>query len=476
MLEPGLRRYPARLPGHREDHLEVQGLLGPDHVYRPVRAELVHPVADRGQVGRGVVVAAVALADDERQRPALAAGEARGERAQRALAHDRDAPLLELAHGVREHVVVEALAADVLVREAHPEPGVHLVQVPAGDVDQALPDGHRVRVPGLQPDQPAPGALGERRVGVELAPGRLVERVRVGGQQPRLGRVHAHVEQVLDQHAERGAPVADVVVPDHPVPGELQDARDGVADDGGAQVPDVHLLGHVRRGVFDHHRLRAGHRREPEPGVVQHQRGLGGDPVIAQREVDEAGTADLGLGAHVGDVQPGHRTDHHGQWRGQPRIRWRRQGAADGDQIAVVRALRVGHEAYGGPALGRKEGRVHVGHLVLDDVAEDPLQRGQLEHLDVVVGDLAAHLDIDLLGDLAGQGREDPTQLLGERDARAYVLGDHTALDVDRVGHQLTGQREAHRPGHGHAGLLLRLVGGGTEVGGGDDVLELEER
>ena len=233
------------------------------------------------------------------------------ERAQRALAHDRDAPLLEHGHRVREHVVVEALAADVVVGQAHPEPCVHLVQVPAGDVDQPLPDGQRVRVPGLQPDQPAPGPLGERRVVVELAPGRLVERVRVGGQQGRLGRILAHVEQVLDQHAERGAPVADVVVPDHPVPGELQDAGDGVADDGGAQVPDVHFLGHVRRGVLHHHRLRGRDRRQPEPGVAEHPRGLGGDPVVAQREVDEPGPADLGLGAHVRHVQPGGQLGGH---------------------------------------------------------------------------------------------------------------------------------------------------------------------
>ena len=31
--------------------------------------------------------------------------------------------------------------------------------------------------------------------------------------------------------------------------------------------------------------------------------------------------------------------------------------------------------------------------------------------------------------------------------------------DVDRVGHQLAGERQPHRPGHGDAGLLLRLVG-----------------
>ncbi len=150
--------------------------------------------------------------------------------------------------------------------------------------------------------------------------------------------------------------------------------------------------------------------------------------------------------------------------------------AADGDQVAVVGALGVGDQAYGGAALGGEQRGVHVGDLVLDDVGEDPLERRELEHLDVEVGDLAAHLDVDLLGDLAGQRREDPAQLLGERDAGAHVLGDHAALDVDRVGHQLARQREPHRPGHRDAGLLLGLVGRGAQVRRRDDVLQLEQR
>ena len=81
------------------------------------------------------------------------------------------------------------------------------------------------------------------------------------------------------------------------------------------------------------------------------------------------------------------------------------EGAADRDQVAVVGALRLGDQAYGGAALGGEQRRVHVGDLVLDDVGEDALERGQLEHLDVVLGDLAAHLDVDLLGDLAGERR-----------------------------------------------------------------------
>ena len=68
------------------------------------------------------------------------------------------------------------------------------------------------------------------------------------------------------------------------------------------------------------------------------------------------------------------------------------------------------------------------------------------------------------------------TRVFGERQARADVLGDHAALHVHRVRHQLTGEREAHRLGDRDARLLLRLVSRGAEVRGAHDLVELEER
>ena len=105
--------------------------------------------------------------------------------------------------------------------------------------------------PAWRRDHPGPGPGGEVRVAVELGARRGVEGVGVGHEQLRLGGVLADVEQVLDEHPERRTPVADVVLPDHVVAEVLQRAGERVADDGGAQVADVHLLGHVGRGVVD---------------------------------------------------------------------------------------------------------------------------------------------------------------------------------------------------------------------------------
>ena len=137
---------------------------------------------------------------------------------------------------------------------------------------------------------------------------------------------------------------------------------------------------------------------------------------------------------------------------------------------------RAGGQPHLDAALLREQRGVDVGHRLVDDVLEDTLERGQLQHLHVVLGDLAVHLDVEADRDLARERGEDPAETLGERQARLDVLGDDAALDVHRVRHQLAGEGEPHRPGDGDTGLLLRLVGGRAEVRGGDDLVELEER
>ncbi len=152
------------------------------------------------------------------------------------------------------------------------------------------------------------------------------------------------------------------------------------------------------------------------------------------------------------------------------------EGAAHGDDVAVLARLGAGGQAHLDTAfLGEQRG-VDVRHRLVDDVLEDALEGGQLQHLHVVLGDLAVDLDVQADRDLAGERGEDPAQALGQRQTGLDVLGDDTALHVHRVRHELTGEREAHRAGDGDTGLLLRLVRGGTEVRGGDDLVELEQR
>ena len=252
--------------------------------------QVADPVPDRGEVGRRVAVAAVGLADDERYRLALAAGVAVEEHAQGAVAHRRQPRGLELVADLRELGVVRRLAGQVGVGQGDAEGRVDAVEVLLGEVDQLVPEPQGVGVAGLQRDHAGAGPVGERRVAVELLARGAVERVGVGDQQLRLGGVLADGQQVLDEHAERRPPVADVVLPDHLVAEVLEGPHQRVADDRRAQVSDVHLLGHVGRGVVDRDDLPVlGGYAEAvvEPGQLR------GDPRGGQPYVHEPRPADL---------------------------------------------------------------------------------------------------------------------------------------------------------------------------------------
>ena len=47
-----------------------------------------------------------------------------------------------------------------------------------------------------------------------------------------------------------------MVQPEHVMAPQLEDAREGIADDGGAQVAHMHLLGNIWRRIVDHNALR----------------------------------------------------------------------------------------------------------------------------------------------------------------------------------------------------------------------------
>ena len=225
----------------------MQRLLGAHDVDEPGGAEPAGAVADGGQVGGRVAVPAVGLAHDERERVALAVLEALGEHAESPVVLDQQALLVELGDDDRQQRVVEALPHDVVVGQQHPEQVVDLAGVAHGLGHEDPPEVQRLVVATLQQHDAVAAALGEGRVTVELPPGRGVELVEVPHTE-RLGVGRpVNVEQVLDEHAERRAPVADVVLPQHVVPEEPEHAGQRVADEGGAQVPDVHLLGHVGR-------------------------------------------------------------------------------------------------------------------------------------------------------------------------------------------------------------------------------------
>ena len=242
-------------------------------------------VAHAGQVGRRVAVAAVGLAHDERERLAVAVLEALGEHAERPVVLDQQALLVELGDDDGQQRVVEALPHHVLGGEQDAEQLVDLAGVAHGLGHEDAPEVQRLVVAALEQHDAAAAALGEGGVAVELPARRGVELVEVAHAEG-LGAGRAvDVEQVLDEHAERRAPVADVVLAPHVVAEEPEHAGQRVPDERAAQVADVHLLGHVGRRVVDDHGLGVRRRRRrpaagrptaPRPGRPRSRRTASG--------------------------------------------------------------------------------------------------------------------------------------------------------------------------------------------------------
>ena len=54
-----------------------------------------------------------------------------------------------------------------------------------------------------------------------------------------------HINEVLNQHAEWCAPVTNVVLAKHRISNKLEHSHNGIADDCGTQMPNVHFFGNV---------------------------------------------------------------------------------------------------------------------------------------------------------------------------------------------------------------------------------------
>ena len=196
-----------------------------------------------------------------------------------------------------EAVVVVTLAEPVI--EVHVERVVDFLQAAFRDLDALLPDGEVFRIAGLEFDQLVLAGFEHGGIGLGGGVHLAVDADQLGD---RIGFERGGIEQgfpAVEDHAELGAPVADVVVADDLVAEEPRDAAERVADDRRADVADVHRLGHVRRGEIDDHGFARADGGDAELFVAQQGGGAGGVGGGQDAEIDEARAGDVGGGEAV---------------------------------------------------------------------------------------------------------------------------------------------------------------------------------
>ena len=205
----------------------------------------------------------------------------------RAVAFLGDAPAVQLVDQGIEPWIVEALAEGVI--EADAEPVVDGVELMPGIIDHLLPDRAVLGIALLQFEQFLAGKIEERGVLFALGVDQPVEPFHLGERIPLERRPVEMLFPANQQLAELGAPIADVIVRDHPVTEQSKDPRQRIAQDRGSDMADMHGLGHVRRTEIDHDRARL-FRRHKEPmiaprGRLQHV----GNGVGFKPEVEKTG-------------------------------------------------------------------------------------------------------------------------------------------------------------------------------------------
>ena len=147
-----------------------------------------------------------------------------------------------------------------------------------------------------------------------------------------------------------------------------------------------------------------------------------------------------------------------------------------GDQVHVVLRGRGGGLAHLHAALGGQLRGVDERDGLVADPPEVALEQREREDAGVVAGDLTLVLDVEAVGSLSGERREQLAEPLGQRQERPNGLGGLGRADVHGEGDELAGQRQLDLLGDRVAGLVLGFVGARPEVGRDHDRVELEER
>ena len=210
----------------------------------PAPASALHAELQRGQIGGGVVEAAVAFSHQRRM--VFQLRHVVKENRHRPFARPGEAALLQFIHHFFQARIVMAFAVTVI--ELDPQPRIDPLELRLGERDHLPPDAQVLLVAALQFDQFLARGFQDLRIRFAGGVDHFVKplHLRRSGSARKRCRVQPRLP-AHEQFAKLRAPIADVIVRDDPVAQQPQNPRQRVPQDGGTNVPDMHRLGHVGR-------------------------------------------------------------------------------------------------------------------------------------------------------------------------------------------------------------------------------------
>ena len=107
----------------------------------------------------------------------------------------------------------------------------------------------------------------------------------------------------IDDHAELGPPVPDMIVRENLMSQESQHATQGVANHGAPQVPHMHRFGDVGRRKIDDIRARGSDPSDPQAFVLRQLGRLFGEACGFQFEINKPWPGNFGRFTQVCDIE-----------------------------------------------------------------------------------------------------------------------------------------------------------------------------
>ncbi len=291
-------------PRRGEELLEMHLLPSVHDVNHPLRVEMFVPVADRRQVRGGIVVTAIGFANEKRivamaaafrdeKRIILRRKIAARENTDRTFAFAGNAPLEQIGHDARKQVVIKTFAEGVIKLNA--EPLVNHVERFERIFPELFPKLSVLGIALLEQNQFALGGLAHQVIRFRFVLNFPINRFEMTKRiEPEFLCIALALVAEQD-HAEAGAPIAEMIVGNDLVSQKAIEPRQRIAEDRAPQMTHVHLLRDVGTAVIDDNGLRSRRDRNSKPVIARTLRDLPRKIIGLQPKIEKTGAGDLRL-------------------------------------------------------------------------------------------------------------------------------------------------------------------------------------